>query len=932
MKKIILLFLILFDFNICYSQSSWNWKNPVPNGYHYDYCSFINVTTGWAVGYNGAIMKTSNGGVNWVIQRAGYEMIFDYVKFFDINTGIIVGKDWTNCRILKTTNSGLNWFELKYFPNRSINSIQFINQNYGWCAGYKGYQYISRTTDGGYNWIDSDFSNINNFGQLSFANQNKGWICATISPSTWGTYILKTTNGGVNWFTSFEDTYNSHPNVTQFINENTGWVIGSHRSYRTIDGGQNWNILYTNGISQFQSAYFLNENSGYASDLGKIFKTTDSGFNWSISHDFFGGSMPNIYFHNDNTGWFVSYFNFYKTTNAGSNWNNCFPSITNKNLRCIKFSSQNTAWVCGEMGAIYKSTNGGDNWNQRIFSDTSIHLNCIEFINSSTGIIGKGDGEILRTTNGGDNWYSVSSSFSFPPLFSAKFINSQTGFIIGSNLNTTKLIRSTDAGVSWLDITGQLNIYNYRELSFISENIGYITVYYTTSSGRSIILKTTDYGNNWNIISQIYNVYLHSSFFINENTGWTTGKSPNSDLKTFIYKTTNSGLNWVVQFEDSTGYFYKIKFANLLWGLAVGYNGRILETTNGGLNWYSPLNRTQDFLSDITFMNCNTGWIVGNNGNIIKVVNGSILQAFTISGFVRYADNNQPVTSGWVKAIKLDKVTGGIIIVDSAAIQSDGSYTLTKVPQDSVDIGIYPNSTPPNDWVITYYPSTTYWEKATTLYPTGNLTNINIGAIRMNAATNNNSVNGKVMRLTNSPLGNLKDAVLYAKSGNTFVRCTMSDGNGVYHLNSLPAGSIKIVVNRLGFTSDSTTINVTATSNIDSINFYLNRVYVGVKKIGENLPSEYKLYQNYPNPFNPATIIRYSIPNDGFRTGAFGNDKTVLKVYDILGKEVVMLVNEEQKPGVYEVMFDASNLPSGIYFYRLAAGDFAETKRMILVK
>ncbi|MCX6163749.1 MAG: T9SS type A sorting domain-containing protein [Ignavibacteriae bacterium] len=308
-----------------------------------------------------------------------------------------------------------------------------------------------------------------------------------------------------------------------------------------------------------------------------------------------------------------------------------------------------------------------------------------------------------------------------------------------------------------------------------------------------------------------------------------------------------------------------------------------------------------------------SGVLYGDTSNI----------TYSISGTVKYNDNNQPVTSGWVKAIKLDKNTSNIIILDSAAIQSDGSYTLTKVPQDSVDIGIYPNSTPPNDWVISYYPSTIYWQNAITLYPTGNLTNINIGAIRMTPATNNNSVNGKVMRLTDNPLANLKDAVLYAKNGNTFVRCVVSDGNGVYHLNSLPTGNLKIIVNRLGFTNDSTMVNVTATSNIDSINFYLYRVPVGIKQIGSTVPSEYKLYQNYPNPFNPSTIIKFQIKDSRF---------TTLKIYNILGKEVATLVNEKQSPGVYEVVFDALNLPSGIYFYKLVAGDFVETKRMVLIK
>jgi Secretion system C-terminal sorting domain len=87
--------------------------------------------------------------------------------------------------------------------------------------------------------------------------------------------------------------------------------------------------------------------------------------------------------------------------------------------------------------------------------------------------------------------------------------------------------------------------------------------------------------------------------------------------------------------------------------------------------------------------------------------------------------------------------------------------------------------------------------------------------------------------------------------------------------------------------------------------------------------SDYRLFQNYPNPFNPTTIISWQSPVSG---------KQTLKVYDILGKVVVTLVNEIKPAGKYEVEFNASNLPSGIYFYRLTARNFIQTKKMILIK
>ncbi len=98
---------------------------------------------------------------------------------------------------------------------------------------------------------------------------------------------------------------------------------------------------------------------------------------------------------------------------------------------------------------------------------------------------------------------------------------------------------------------------------------------------------------------------------------------------------------------------------------------------------------------------------------------------------------------------------------------------------------------------------------------------------------------------------------------------------------------------------------------------------VGVTNINTEISNKFSLSQNYPNPFNPKTKIEFAIPNAGF---------TQLKIYDALGREIATLVNEELKRGTYEVDWDASNFPSGVYFYKLIAGDYSETKKMMLIK
>lgn len=106
-------------------------------------------------------------------------------------------------------------------------------------------------------------------------------------------------------------------------------------------------------------------------------------------------------------------------------------------------------------------------------------------------------------------------------------------------------------------------------------------------------------------------------------------------------------------------------------------------------------------------------------------------------------------------------------------------------------------------------------------------------------------------------------------------------------------------------------------------NAYYQDVIVDVEEEEDILPIVYKLEQNYPNPFNPSTIIRFAVPE---------RSNVVLKIYDVLGAEIQTLVNEEMERGWYEKIFNASGFASGMYIYRMQAGNYIDTKKMLLVK
>ncbi|MCX7833328.1 MAG: T9SS type A sorting domain-containing protein, partial [Ignavibacteria bacterium] len=131
--------------------------------------------------------------------------------------------------------------------------------------------------------------------------------------------------------------------------------------------------------------------------------------------------------------------------------------------------------------------------------------------------------------------------------------------------------------------------------------------------------------------------------------------------------------------------------------------------------------------------------------------------------------------------------------------------------------------------------------------------------------------------------------------------------NGITHMEYIRVGQ---------------TVYLYAISSSGAVMKLVDNVLVGVEN-NNNIPTEYKLEQNYPNPFNPTTTISFSLPKSAFVT---------IKVYDVLGKEIRTILSENKDAGNHSLLFDATDLPSGIYYYKIVANNFVDTKKMILLK
>jgi hypothetical protein len=303
----------------------------------------------------------------------------------------------------------------------------------------------------------------------------------------------------------------------------------------------------------------------------------------------------------------------------------------------------------------------------------------------------------------------------------------------------------------------------------------------------------------------------------------------------------------------------------------------------------------------------------------------------TITGQVKYADNNQPVMSGKVKVLRMDVNTREVIVVDTVHF-TNGTYLLPGVVHDSLDRVIaFPDDE--LDFVPTYHPSAIDWRTAVPVVTYSSQVNIDIYVQRVLPEPNNPlaaTIGGKVFLNTmgqNPPANRYpywSDAVIYIKSdSSTYKRFAVSGTDRSYRTSVLNPGTYQVFVSRFGYTVAAQTVTL-GSVNLDSVNFYLDSLnIIGLHNISSNVPDKFILKQNYPNPFNPSTTILFALPVDGF---------VELKIYDILGREIAVLVSEDLRKGDYKYIYDAGELASGIYFYTLRTGSFFETKKMILIK
>jgi photosystem II stability/assembly factor-like uncharacterized protein len=586
------------------TQYGWEWLNPKPTAASLEKIRFADANTGYCVGSNGTIMKTTDGGANWNFLQTWVQAgFYDYRLLWVFNKDSIILKG-SNPDFYLSTNGGQNFTAVNSGFSFTVNGMYFRDNMNGYAVGES--DFLIKTTNGGNSW-QRVVTNLNfNMTAVSFPDNNTGYIA--------GSKIARTTDGGLSWQTSSAIT---GANCIYFLSVSTGF-IGANKLYMTTNGGSDWYIV-SNELNIFHDIYFLNSLTGWAASEGGILKTTDGGSNWKLVSKL---KYKSICFADSSTGFGCSSgINggiLGKTNDGGYNWSNNNNYFESRDIYSLYFLNGQTGFYGGTSGNFRKTIDGGHTWST-LLSTPGTFTESIYFFNENTGFIGQtysfNGGQIRKTTNGGLNWSFYQVAWAVDGIM---FANMNTGYALSSG---NVIYKTTNSGSSW---TPYGNSATWLNGIFVADAnrvmaVGEIDL----PIDHALIAKTTDGGQNWNVQDYNWGTSAYSVYFTDMNTGYVAGSGGK------IFKTTDFGETWI-SINPPTGYsLYAIQFFNANTGIVSGENGTAFKTTNAGLTWIPYYDITGLHFFTMHCPDQNNCYFGGWYGIMLKMQNGGILQGIT---------------------------------------------------------------------------------------------------------------------------------------------------------------------------------------------------------------------------------------------------------------------------------------------------------------
>lgn len=799
-------------------------------------------------------------------------------------------------------------------------------------------------------WKEDNPFELGLLSYMQFVNDSVGWVMPIYA--TANNAIFKTTNGGDSWFCASE--LNSGGHVWQkpfvFTDTDTGYYCtrppdsGQYwKILKTIDGGINWSESYTFPYYCFiQNSFFLNGSTGWIihessspTQAYNLLKTTNGGNTWSVIHSYpnFGNYAVYLTFFDENVGLRFHSNNtsfLEKTINGGVNWHTIF--TWNSDVRGMKFINENTGYVPVN-GVLKKTTNGGITWTN-LFQPSGGYVDRVETKGESV-IVAYGSASSLNTiyvsTNNGLSWTTTSEIRDGLRIPDIVIINPDKIFLT----MFAYILKATNLGSIWSKVPigpthnlesiisvqgGKPFAVGWKQDS-VSNQIESAVV----SSPPLWRTKSTHTSQKFNCLSAKTN----SEIFI----GGADFSSGNNSL---IIKCNNEGDNLDIKYNSSGPPVNSISFADTNLGFAVGDQGVILKTLNGGNTWTQEPSNTVNDLNIISFKSP-LGFIGGSNGFLIRTINDGMDWSQVNLGTnieinsVCIQDQNRIWIAG-DEGLFMFSSDGGLTWSSFSNYSIYNFYSIIAIDQSN--IGVFGGKISDNSlFFIESHNGGLSWQER--LIP--HLKKINIAFAKSNEAWAVGDY-GTII-FTDRWFLPVELTSFIATLNRTKVNINWQTAT---ELNNQGFEIQRKFDNSdwftIGFrTGKGTTTEPTSYFYEDDISeLNSDKLYYRLKQIDFNgtfsysaevevitQPLDFALYQNYPNPFNPTTTIKYEIPQ---------SSNVKIEVFDILGRVVKVLFNEQKDAGRYEIKFDASSLASGIYYYRIKANDFIQTKKMMLIK
>ena len=693
------------------------------------------------------------------------------------------------------------------------------------------------------------------------------------------------------------------------INDYTAVAVGrTGMILKTMDGGVTWEHRESHTRAWLNSAFFVDEAYGWVvggeSRLTKdgristhiILHTSDGGETWVVQSEDESGRLNSVYFADRNNGWAVGeHGTILRTTDGGRTWLEQ-ESGTSNSIYSVHFIDSSTGWVVGgriivrigllteeetymdeepNVQTILYTNDGGENWIEQAGPDKWQHvLFSVIFVNDNTGwAVGSG-GAILKTIDAGKNWKRQKSD-TRRMLYSVHFLDEHTGWAVGSN--GTKIL-TTNGGITWNNRITEFS-HNLRSVHFADPNTGWIVgergaIFGSHNGGRVWYDRLTDKLNLPRGRDRLYSVY-----FLDSNTGWVV-----SEVGTIIH-TSDGGQTWTRQ-KDESYPLLAVYFLNAKTGWATGWRS-VYHTVDGGNTWNEISYSGYRIFTSIYFVDEKIGWAAGFNAAIYRTNDGGRTWSTHTTGAPSFMNTIHFIDSniGWAAG------NAGAV-----AHTRDGGRTWelqeTNVSSSLQDIHFIDAST---GWVVGYQGTVLHtvdggntWKKQETgirnIFKSVHFTDNNTGWI----------VGSQGIILYTGDGGKTWEKEWSGTSQNLY---------SVYFTDKREGWAVGIGGTILHYTSETPPDDW--------------------KTPGPIVNGESILYDNYPNPFNTSTNIRFNLTEDSY---------VELAVYDVSGRKVARLAEGFLISGEYRYIFDASHLSSGMYIYRFRAGNFFQSRRMLVLK